>query len=459
MKRRIDHYASFKDPAARVFRIEGEDGYIFRELHADYLPHYERFKSSGLAAELIRKKWLVPFEELSDQEPGTFLKAKKITFVSYPYEWSFNQWKDAALLTLKIQYQALKHGMVLKDATPFNIVFDGPRPVFVDISSFEILDPRLPWQAFKQFSENFYLPILLIKYFDATGNDIYLNNMNGIPVSKGLALLPAKAYFNFNTVFFLAIPGKIRNQLKPVKGSQTHSARFSRERSMQLADQLFHNISKLKQPARSTKWNHYYGKDVDAVYLKEKTAAVKTWIGKNYAGKTLIDFGCNTGNFSRLLADAVKHVIAFDEDIRSVDELYIHCREQQRSNISCFAANLSRPSPALGWNNSERSALTERLRGDIGLALALVHHLAISDHIQFDMMADLFAGLCTELIIEFVPKEDAKVQLLLSGRDQVFEWYNWNGFLDAFQKRFTLVQECRFSNDRILVHFILKNEQ
>ena len=170
MKKRTDQYASFKDPAARVFSIENEDDYIFRELHRSYLPHYFFLKSSGLSQELIKKKWLIPFDESAADSESIILKARKINFVSWPYEWTFTQWKDAALLTLKIQYQSLKYGMVLKDATPFNIIFEGDKPVFVDISSFEILKEGQPWQAFKQFCENFYIPLLLVKYFDAIGN-------------------------------------------------------------------------------------------------------------------------------------------------------------------------------------------------------------------------------------------------------------------------------------------------
>lgn len=458
MKRRTNHYASFKDPAAKVFYVEDEKDNIYRELRPCYLSHYHHFRSSGLADELTKKNWLIPFEEVIDANGATILKTRKIEFVSYPYEWTFNQWKDAALLTLKIQYQALKYGMILKDATPFNVVFDGNKPFCIDISSFEIFKAGQPWQAFKQFSENFYLPILLVKYFDAIGNEIYLNNMNGIPLRKGLSLLPTKAYFNFNTLLFLALPGKIRNQLKG-NHSKKSSKSFTLKRSMQFAEQLFSNINKLTQSKLHTKWNDYYNKNIDAGYLHEKEQLIKTWLGTQYKDKTLLDFGCNTGNFSKLLAADVQNIIAFDEDMRSVDELYLHCKEEKINNIFCFTANLSQPTPALGWNNMERPALKERLRGDLGLALALIHHLAISNHIQFNMMADLFAGTCNELVIEFVPKEDAKVQLLLSDREDIFDWYNRDNFMDAFKTRFILIKEHRFSNNRILVHFTLRKDE
>ncbi len=459
LKRRINHFASFKDPAAKVFLIEDENENIYRELYSVYRPHYNHFKSSGLADELIKKNWVIPFEELIYPNDSIILKTRKIPFVSFPYEWTFNQWKDAALLTLKIQFQALKYGMILKDATPFNIVFKGNKPIFVDISSFEIFNPSQPWQAFKQFSENFYMPILLVKYFDSTGNEIYMNNLNGISLNKGLSLLPAKAFFNFDTLFFLALPGKIRNTLKD-KESKNISKKFTLKSSMDFAEQLFSIINKLSQSKLHTKWNDYYEKNIDPQYLQEKEMFVNEWVNEKYKDSTLIDFGCNTGYFSQLLAGKVQQVIAFDDDMRSIDKLYLQSKEKKVNNIYSFTANLSQPTPALGWNNMERQALKERLHADIGLALALVHHLAISNQIQFNMLADFFANTCNELVIEFVPKDDPKVKLLLLARKDIYEWYNWENFMESFKTKFNILKEHHFFNNRVLVHFILKqNEQ
>ena len=458
MKRRTDHDASFKDPAAKVFFIENEDGFIFRELSPEYLSHYNHFKSSGLAEELLKKNLLIPFEETQDSAGQVILKAKKIPFVSYPYEWTFTQWKEAALLTLKVQYQALKLGMILKDATPFNIVFDGCKPVFVDISSFEIYREGEPWKAFKQFSENFYIPLLLVKYFDAVGNQVYQSNIAGIPLSKGLALLPAKVYFNFNTLLYLVLPGNMRKHLKDKQGAE-QSKKITAKSLMQFSDQLFLNISKLKQNKIQTKWNDYYDRNTDEKYLLEKEQVIKDWIGVNYQNKVLIDFGCNTGNFSKLAAGNVHSVIAFDEDVRSVDEFYNACRQNKLNNIFSFTANISQPAPAVGWNNEERESLKKRLHGDIGLALALIHHLAITNHINFDMMTDFFANCCDEMIIEFVPKEDAKVQLLLASREDIFNWYNENNFIASFKEKFNLIKQHRFSNNRILTHFTEKKNE
>ncbi len=458
MKGRTDHYASFKDPVAKVFFLQGDENNIYRSLESAYLPHYQFLKTSGLADALISKNFLVPFEETIDPAGAMVLKARKISFVTYPYEWTFSQWKDAALLTLKIQYQALKFGMTLKDATPFNIVFEGNKPLFIDISSFEIFKPRQPWQAFKQFSENFYMPLLLVKYFDNIGNDIYLGNLNGIPLGKGLKLLPTRAFFSFHTAFFLALPGKIREHTTNKQpGKPTGS--FTLKSSMQFAEQLFAATTRISQNQKPTRWNAYYEKDIDPKYLAEKEKIVFEWVGNAYKVKSLVDFGCNTGNFSKMLATRVASIIAFDEDMRSVDNLYKYTREENITNIQCFVANLVQPTPALGWNNNEREPLTKRLKADLGLALALIHHLTFNSHIRFEMMADFFAEACNELFIEYIPKEDAKVQLLLAGRDDSFMDYSYDNFVAGFKTKFQLVKKYHFANKRVLVHFILNNDE
>ena len=461
MKRRTDHYASYKDPSAKVFYYEDEGDHIYRELHPFYLPHYNHFNTSGLSAELIKKNWLIHYEETDNNSETIILKATKIPFISFPYEWTFNQWKDAALLTLKIQFQALKFGMILKDASPFNIVFGGARPIFIDISSFEIFKEGKPWQAYKQFCECFYMPLLLAKHLGEVSNEIFLNNINGIPLSKGLSLLPAKAHFNLNTLFYLALPDKIRKQIKNSDDRENKvSASFTLKKSLQFAEQLFSDINKIKQAKKVTKWNSYYDEDkIDATYLQEKEGILKQWFS-NYSQKTLIDFGCNTGKFSTLLSPLVKTIFAFDEDINCVDQLYTHCREEKINNIFSFSANISQPTPAVGFNNMERQSLLTRLKADTGLALALIHHLVFSNNLNFTMIAEMFAATCNELVIEFIPKEDKKVRLLLSTRKDIFDWYNFEIFVIAFETKFTLVKTHRFANDRMLIHFIKnKNEQ
>ena len=97
--------ASFRDPSGFLFR---RDGILYRQVNQVYAQEYMRLMESGLYARLIKANLLVPHTE-SDIEPGDQKNAFKILcpvsvpFISYPYEWSFGQLKDAALATLSIQ--------------------------------------------------------------------------------------------------------------------------------------------------------------------------------------------------------------------------------------------------------------------------------------------------------------------------------------------------------------------
>jgi hypothetical protein len=100
--------------------------------------------------------------------------------------------------------------------------------------------------------------------------------------------------------------------------------------------------------------------------------------------------------------------------------------------------DLTNPSPGIGWQNRERMSLMERGPADVVLALALVHHLAISNNVPLERVAAFFGGICRWLIVEFIPKEDSQVQRLLATREDIFPGYTQAGFESAFENEFVL---------------------
>ncbi|MEO7445697.1 MAG: hypothetical protein ABIT96_13150 [Ferruginibacter sp.] len=454
MKKKINHAASFKDPAARVYFTEGEEKYIYRDLSPDYLPHFNHLETSGLAEALQKKNYILPYRKV-DAEGIVTLESEFISFSPYPYEWTFHQWKEAALLTLKIQYLALNHGMILKDASPFNIIFRGCQPLFIDHSSFEIYKGESGWIAYKQFSETFYIMLLLLKYYDKAANEMFTFHMNGLPLYSTLKMLPLSARLNLKNIFYLSLPAKINAAAKP-RNQTVPTKKSNPVKALQLAEQLHRNIKAIHPNKKLTRWNHYYQDNVADNYGKEKETVIQQWFGENYNSKTCIDFGCNAGHYSLLLSSSFRHIIAFDEDLPSVDSLYQQTRKEKIINITCFTAGITQPTPATGWENKERLSLTDRLHADVGIALALVHHLAITAYISFPMMAEYFARACNELVVEFVPKTDEKVTRLLQERKDIFTAYTRENFLEAFGQKFSLLKQHNFENGRILFHFTCK---
>src|SRR4051794_30857078 len=78
-----------------------------------------------------------------------------IDFISYPYEWSYSQYKDAALLTLEVQRRAVERGMSLKDCSAYNVQFHEGRPILIDTLSLESYREGRPWVAYRQFCQHF----------------------------------------------------------------------------------------------------------------------------------------------------------------------------------------------------------------------------------------------------------------------------------------------------------------
>ena len=156
--------SSFRDSSGFLFY---ENEILYRQINKSYSEHYEHLMKSGLYDSLIKENLLIPHEEVDVYVPlkekhYKTIQPKLIPFISYPYEWSFSQLKDAALLTLKIQKIAMKFDMILKDASVYNVQFLDGKPIFIDSLSFEKYEEGKPWKAYKQFCQHFLAPIALM---------------------------------------------------------------------------------------------------------------------------------------------------------------------------------------------------------------------------------------------------------------------------------------------------------
>ena len=176
--------SSFRDPSGFMFH---QDGVLYRQVNQSYQEDYDLLMESGLYQHLSSARALISHEECSldiAPVPGLaykVLKPEPIPFVSYPYEWCFDQLKDAAVLTLSIARRALQYGMILKDASAFNVQFKNGRPIFIDTLSFERYLPGAPWIAYKQFCQHFLAPLALMAKKDIRLAQLMRLYINGIP--------------------------------------------------------------------------------------------------------------------------------------------------------------------------------------------------------------------------------------------------------------------------------------
>ena len=446
---------SFRDPSGHVFE---EGGIVYRQVNLCYQTHYDQLISSGLYADLTERRLLVPHGENDAHEKSSgdaykFLTPLPIPFVSYPYEWSFSQLKDAALLTLAIQKRALSRGMILKDASAYNIQFFEGKPILIDTLSFEIYQEGKAWIAYKQFCQHFLAPLLLMSHKDIRLSQMLRVYIDGIPLDLASEIVSKATYRRLGILMHVHLHARAQHQYKDSSRPAGTLARkqIGKKSLLQIADSLRSTIRGLRWRHGATNWSGYY----DGDSYREEAFQHKLELVAEYLDlikpSCVWDLGANTGEFSRIASGAGAFTVSVDNDPGVVEDNYLRAKRDQERNLLPLLVDLVNPSGAIGWANAERQSLAERSNADCLLALALIHHLAISNNVPLFMIADYFASLAEWLIIEFVPKRDKQAQKLLRSRSDIFEDYSLEGFEAQFSRLYNIVKSNRLrQSDRVL---------
>ena len=348
--------SSFRDPSGYVFI---EDNKVKRVINPIYFEQYKALTDSGFYKNLFDKKYLIPHQEVSKTDSEISIEASKIPFINYPYEWSFLQYKHAALLTLKIQKLCLENNFTLKDASAFNITFHEGKPIFIDTLSFDFYQENNPWLAYKQFIMHFLGPLVLTKYFGQDHLKTLSQNLEGISLQKLSKLLPFKSYFSPTILTNIHLLAKYDKKYESDK--KTVNNNLSKASQLKLLDGLYDFISNLSVNEK-TEWDHYYNQiNYNEAAYQFKKEAVKDWF-LAIKGKTLIDIGGNDGTFSRELKDVAKLIIVADVDPNAVEQNYKQVLKNKEKIILPIVADVLNPSANYGFNNEERFSFIDRIK-------------------------------------------------------------------------------------------------
>jgi len=436
--------ASFRDPSGFVFRRDGE---IFRQVNPVYRAHYDKLMDSGLYESLVTDGYLLPHAEIEGL-PGSddaykILHPRQIPFVSHPYEWSFSQLQDAALATLTIQKRALASGMTLKDASAYNIQFIDGRPTLIDTLSFEHYLEGQAWVAYRQFCQHFLAPLAVSAYVDERLARASRTHLDGMPLDLASRLLPSRTRLKPGLLMHIHLHATSQRRFEgwapqgraPQKG---HERKISRRGLEGIVESLESTVRGLRWKLGQSVWSDYYGSTGYSEAALDEKAKLVADLVRRAAPEIVWDLGANTGRFSRVAAGAASLVVSCDFDALAVERNYLETRERKERNILPLVLDLTNPSPDLGWAHDERQSLAARGPADLGLALALVHHLAIASNVPLDRIAQYFGRISRNLVIEFVPKDDPQVQRLLQSRRDVFTEYSREHFETAFAVMFEL---------------------
>ena len=453
------HSSSFRDPSGYIFI---EDNILKRKIFPIYFRQYNKLKNSKFFDKLFKTGLLIKHKEVSSSDSEIVIQPDQIPFITYPYEWSFNQYKEAALLTLKLQKFALENEFSLKDASAFNVTFHNGNAIFIDTLSFDFYKENEPWRAYKQFITHFFGPLVLAHYHGSELLKLMGSFMDGIPVKTIASLLPFKTKLNPFLYANIHLLAKFEDKHNEDYKRETKAVALSKKGQLNIIKSLYDYIKKLELKETS-EWGEYYNKTnySDAAF-QEKSKLINGWI-RHIKAKTVIDVGGNDGTFVRQIDTTISQALVCDIDNNAVDYNYMQLKKNKDSYMLPFVLDVLNPSANIGFNNKERFSFLKRISEfapDVTLALAVIHHMTLSGNITFEMSANFFASFSEHLVIEFPKQKDSWVQRLLKSKGEFeshFDFYTLDNFKLNYLKYFNIVEEQTI-NDSERVLFLLKRK-
>ncbi len=456
----IPDSASFRDPCGRVFI---KDKRVFRLIFEQGAKNYQIVRDTKFVSSMAKLGKIIETTEVDlstfespELHPDFVVEHPLLPFISYPYEWCFPMLKKAALLHIDLQSQALEENLMFSDSSAYNIQFKGSQPIFIDSLSIQPYQEGQVWEGHRQFCEQFLNPLLLRSLLGITHNAWYRGNLEGIPSDEFCKMIPWHKKFSKNFFLHVALPSRLNNLARTEKTDSLSNInqKLPRETLARIFKQLYNWIENLNPlSASNTTWGNYnsihcYEPDE----IKQKHNFITNFIQKTKP-ETVWDLGCNTGEYSELALNAgAKHVIGFDFDQSALEKSFKRA-ENNNLNFLPLYFDAANPSPEQGWNSQERKGLLNRRNADAVLALAFEHHLAIGRNIPLDQLIGWLINIAPCGVVEFIPKKDPNLKLMLSLRQDIFTNYNEQSFRNILEKKCRIISSQEISKTKRILYW------
>lgn len=406
------------------------------------------------------------------------LEHARVPFVTFPHEWPASMLHSAAKLHLQLFQKLGKHGLTLKDWHPYNILFDGTEPVFVDFTSI-IPAADLPTQGYladatapSGFGSWDEYSVALYRMYRLTYEPYF-----GLPLAMMQQGRHAEARERLVVTALNATDsGMLRGEV--FAGRTMARARYElNDLRLKMAlnekgpvkARFFALLSKMIDgmhvAVRGSAYSSYY-EDKKEAFASEPSI---DWTNKQnvvhdalvrFDPATVLDIGCNTGWFSLLAAKLGGNVVGVDLDEACIDSLFAAAK-RERLPVLPLVANLMAPPPDIFAKTFENEPSLSKIGGDkplypspekrleceMVMALAIVHHLALGQGHSFERIASTLSGLASRyLCVEFVQRDDKMVvddpgffPAMVKSPDS-FGWYHVDGFVAALRRHFDEIQ-------------------
>lgn len=437
---------------------------VWRGLSADALADFEALAGTRFYRQALHRGEIVGTELVPDgilMGGGAWagaLRHQRIEPRSYPYEWPFEMLRAAARLQLSLTRAALAEGLITKDASSYNVQFVGTRPVFIDVGSFERLRRGEPWPGYRQFCELFLNPLLIQAVLDVPFQPLLRGSIHGIAPTAAADLLKGHGRLQKGVLTHVKLHARAERRYADANRTQIQSELTCAGLGPGLIDAQLKNLQRavddLTWDRQRSTWSEYgdraHYSDRDLVAKEEFVAAT---ISADAAPNLVLDLGANDGRFSRLaVRSGARSVVAVDSDHLVIDRLYRELERDGERRVLPLVVDLSDPSPGVGWRSRERAPFVERVRPDLVLCLAVVHHLALTNNVPLDEIVAFLADFGAAMVVEFPHRDDPMAAKLLSRkRVGLFDTYNRANWERALQGRFIVrVTEVLPSGTRTL---------
>ncbi|MEJ7720188.1 MAG: hypothetical protein WKF58_06940 [Ilumatobacteraceae bacterium] len=422
---------------------------VLRGLNTEAFADFQHLAATRFFAAAVERGDIVRTEvvdgvELPDDWAGV-LRHERIEVVSYPYEWPFEMLRDAALLQLRLTREAIAEKLITKDAPSYNVQFAGTRPVFIDIGSFERLRKAEPWPGYRQFCELFLNPLLVQAIRDVPFQPLLRGSVHGISPIVTADILGGVRTAHEGCVH-------PRQAARPCRTSLRRRRQRARRQGRAEACRVRAGAHRrpAEEPREGDRRTEVGQAALDVVGLRRPLALHRPRSRRQGRLRQGDDLGCRAGASSRArprcqrrpllrtaLAAGASSVVAVDSDDLVVDRLYRDLREEGERRILPLVLDLSDPSPGLGWRSRERLSFVDRVRADLVLCLAVVHHLALTNTVPLDEIVTFLADLGAPIVVEFPHRDDPMASRLLARkREGVFDAYDLPNWDKALERQF-----------------------
>jgi SAM-dependent methyltransferase len=466
-------FSSFRDPAGRVFFDREE---VLRVIAAVAREQVEEFLNLEAVAEWQTNGTLIAADPIESplqlnglaelvSEGDLVMRHPRVWFPSYAHEWPSEMLEAAGRLTLAMSERLLEVSWGLKDATPFNILFQGTKPVFIDLLSFEKRRPTDPiWLPYQQFVNTFLLPLLVSKRYGVSLRTTFLANREGLDVNEASGYIRGSSKFGRATLSLVTLPKMLSGKAENSPELYSKKREMQPERAQYVLLNTFRRLGKnlnrvTPDAMRASKWTGYTDHNVATIpaYMSAKQIFVEDAV-RIVSPKTVLDIGCNTGHFSFFAARLGAKVVAIDHDPAVIGRVWRDA-DDEGLNVLPLVVDISKPSPRIGWRNSEVPSFLDRAEGrfELVMMLAVLHHMMVQDRIPLRDILKLASDLTTNaLIIEFVPPTDPLFRKIARGRDHLHTEFTKTAFETAASEFFKIARSENLPETERIVYFLRK---